>query len=256
MSDEEPLVIRTGAGVRTLVMDRPAARNALSSTLMRALVDTVAAAAEDDEVRAVVLTGNGPSFCGGVDMKEFGGSDSPRHLVHEFFGDLAQASGKPLIGAVNGPAMTGGLLLALHCDFLVASEQAAFADTHAAIGAMASSGMSVLLPQAVGLAAAKRMSFTGEPVPAEAAHRLGLVTEVVPHERLLETAERIAATVAGNPPRTVGAIRSTYDEIAFDVGRRGHDIERAALAAYNAGGRPDWPTPGPGAGPATGTAGG
>lgn len=245
VGDETPLVVRTGdEGVRTLVLDRPGARNALSSALMRSIIATLESAAEDEAVRAVVLTGNGPAFCAGVDMKEFGGPDSPRHLVHEFFGDLAAASRKPLVGAVNGAAMTGGLLLALHCDFLIASDRASFGDTHAAIGSMASGGMSVLLPQAVGMAAAKRLSFTGTPVDAEDARAMGLVTEVVAHDDLPEAAAAVATRIAGNPPRAVAALRQTYDDIAHDVWRRGHNIEREAMQAYNAVDRPAWPAAG------------
>lgn len=244
MTDQFPVVVRTSpAGVRTLVLDRPAARNALSSTLMTALVKALEEAVLDEEVRAIVLTGNGSAFCAGVDMKEFGGEGSPRHLVHEFFRDLAAASTKPLIGAVNGPAVTGGLLLALHCDFLLASERAVFGDTHAVIGSMASGGMSVLLPQAVGLGAAKRMSFTGEQVPAERALSLGLVTQVVAHERLVETAEEIAVRIAAIPQGAVQAIRKTYDDIADDLWRSGREIEEQAMRDYNASARPEWPAP-------------
>ena len=107
----------------------------------------------------------------------------------------------PVIGAVNGPAVTGGLELALGCDFLVASERARFGDTHARVGVTPGGGMSVYLPMAVGLRRAKEMSLTGNFVDAEEAQRIGLVNHVVPHDELLR---HRAATGAATSPATTG----------------------------------------------------
>ena len=95
---------------------------------------------------------------------------------------------KPVIGAINGAAVTGGLELALYCDILIASEQARFADTHARVGLLPTWGLSVRLPQKVGVGMARRMSLTGDYLSAADALRAGLVTEVVPHDQLLATA--------------------------------------------------------------------
>jgi enoyl-CoA hydratase len=119
---------------------------------------------------------------------------------------------KPLIGAVNGPAVTGGLELALACDFLVASERARFGDTHARVGAMPGGGMTGLLPQAIGLRRAKEMSFTGNFLDAREAFARGLVNRVVPHEQLLATARAVAADIVGNDPVTVRALKRSYDQ--------------------------------------------
>jgi enoyl-CoA hydratase len=121
---------------------------------------------------------------------------------------------KPVVGAINGAAITGGLELALLCDFLVASEQARFADTHARVGVMPGWGMTVLLPQAVGLRRAKQMSLTSRFVTAGEALRVGLVNQVVPHEELLPTALGLAEEIASADPLAVETLLASYDECA------------------------------------------
>ena len=124
----------------------------------------------------------------------------------------------PIIGAINGPTVTGGLELALCCDFLIASERARFADTHARVGVMPGGGLTIRLPQLIGIDRARRMSFTGDYIDAETAHDWGLVVEVVPHESLLERAREMAATVASIPAEYVREIRRMYDEIGALAG--------------------------------------
>ena len=120
---------------------------------------------------------------------------------------------KPVIGAINGAAVTGGLELALYCDILIASEQARFADTHARVGLLPTWGLSVRLPQKVGVGLARRMSLTGDYLSAADALRAGLVTEVVPHDELLPTARRIAASIVGNNQKAVRALLASYHRI-------------------------------------------
>ena len=107
----------------------------------------------------------------------------------------------PIIGAINGPTVTGGLELAMCCDFLIASERARFADTHARVGVMPGGGMTIRLPQLIGIDRARRMSLTGDYIDAETARDWGLVVEVVPHESLLARARELAATIAVHPVR-------------------------------------------------------
>src|SRR6202022_4774577 len=104
---------------------------------------------------------------------------------------------KPIIGAINGPVFTGGLEMALGCDFLIASQRAVFADTHARVGILPGGGMTARLPQAVGGAMARRLSMTGEVIDADRAERIGLITEVVPNDRLLARAVGVASTAGG-----------------------------------------------------------
>jgi enoyl-CoA hydratase len=120
---------------------------------------------------------------------------------------------KPLIGAVNGVAITGGFELALNCDFLVASERAKFGDTHSRVGVMPGWGLTVLLPQAIGVRRAREMSWTGNFMAADEALTFGLVNHVVPHEELIPTARRLAQDIIGNDQPGVRQMKVTYGEI-------------------------------------------
>jgi len=117
------------------------------------------------------------------------------------------------VGAINGAAVTGGLEFALYCDILIASEQARFADTHARVGLLPTWGLSVRLPQKVGVGLARRMSLTGDYLSAADALRAGLVTEVVPHGELLPAARRVAASIVGNNQNAVRALLASYHRI-------------------------------------------
>jgi enoyl-CoA hydratase len=119
---------------------------------------------------------------------------------------------EPVIGAINGAAITGGFEIALNCDFLVASERARFADTHARVGIQPGWGLTVLLPQAVGVRRAREMSATGNFIDAETALTWGLVNHVVPHDELLTAACRLAADIVSNDQAAVRQIYATYDE--------------------------------------------
>jgi enoyl-CoA hydratase len=204
---DDVLLIETTERVRILTLNRPKARNALSAELRGELFPALAAAEADDAVDVVILTGADPAFCAGVDLKELGGGEIP---------DLSPAwpaMTKPVIGAINGVAVTGGFELALCCDILVASENARFADTHARVGLLPSWGMSVRLPQAVGRGLAYRMSLTGDYLNAHDALRVGLVTEVVIHDQLLDAAKAVAASIVGNNQAAVRALLASYHRI-------------------------------------------
>jgi enoyl-CoA hydratase len=121
--------------------------------------------------------------------------------------------GTPVIGAINGAAVTGGLELALYCDILIASENARFADTHARVGLLPTWGLSVRLPQKVGVGLARRMSLTGDYLSAHDALRAGLVTEVVAHDDLLPAARKVAASIVGNNAKAVRALLESYHRI-------------------------------------------
>jgi enoyl-CoA hydratase len=175
-------------------------------------------------VRVIILTGSDPAFCAGLDLKELGssggnlgggsGADGSRNR-DGVRGPFPQLS-TPLIGAVNGVAITGGFELALNCDFLIASERAKFGDTHSRVGVMPGWGLTVLLPQAIGVRRAREMSFTGNFLSATEALQWGLVNHVVPHEELLSFTRQIATDIIGNDAEGVSQIRSTYATIAHD----------------------------------------
>jgi|SRR5579863_878641 len=251
--------------VATVTLNRPEARNALSRQLLGALTRVVRDADERDDVDVLILTGADPAFCAGLDLKELGRDGGPlRDLARR---DVARRTNdsdvdsanvndddagtttppprgrqailpttKPVIGAVNGVAVTGGLELALNCDFLVASDRARFADTHARVGVHPLWGLTVLLPQAVGMRRARQMSATGNFVDAHTALAWGLVNQVVPHAELLPFARQLAGDIVSNDQRAVRAILATYDAVNRAPGEEGWETEARHAAAFQGGG--------------------
>ncbi|HEX6417238.1 MAG TPA: enoyl-CoA hydratase [Acidimicrobiales bacterium] len=208
--------------VATVTLQRPAARNALNRELRRALHTTMRDLDADDRVDVVILTGADPAFCAGLDLKELAATaDASVEALANDNGTAPERRGpfppigKPVIGAVNGVAITGGFELALHCDMLVASERAAFADTHARVGIMPGWGLTVLLPQAVGVRRARELSATGNFLDARTALTWGLVNHVVAHGELLPFCRSLAADIASNDQRGVRRVLRTYDEGAL-----------------------------------------
>ena len=229
------LLTEEANGVRLITLNRPEARNALSSELIGRLVEAFHDADGDPDVRAVVLTGADPAFCAGLDLREAGASGLPGGQVVDPKTSPWWALHNmttPVIGAVNGPAVTGGLELVLQCTFLVASERAVFGDTHARVGIHPGGGLTGLLPQAVGLRKAREMSLTGNFIDAAEAHRLGLVNHVVQHEDLLPTALRLAGDIAGGDPRTTAALNETYRDVAALPLGQGLALERERFSAW------------------------
>lgn len=180
-----------------ITLNRPEKRNAINQDLITNLYNAIDSAAKDDEICTIIITGNGKSFCAGIDLSAlatdnlFDPREDGRDMV-AVFGDCP----KPIIGAINGHAITGGFELALNCDFLIASQNAAFADTHALVGIHPGWGMTQLLQQAVGQRMAKQLSLTCEFINADHALRIGLVNEVVLEEKLLDRAKEIANSIA------------------------------------------------------------
>jgi enoyl-CoA hydratase len=205
---DDILLIDTQDRIRTLTLNRPQARNALSVELRRRFFAALRDAEADDDVDVVILTGTDPVFCAGLDLKELGDSSQLPDISPQW-----PPMTKPVIGAINGAAVTGGLEFALYCDILVASEQARFADTHARVGLLPTWGLSVRLPQKVGVGVARRMSLTGDYLSAADALRAGLVTQVVPHDQLLDTARQVGASIVGNNQKAVRALLASYHRI-------------------------------------------
>jgi enoyl-CoA hydratase len=210
--------------IATVTLNRPEARNALNRALTHALWDAILAAGDSPDVDVVILTGTDPAFCAGVDLKEVSGELAPSAAQRPAgAGPERDSNGlfrflpvidKPIIAAVNGVAVTGGLEVALQCTFLVASERARFADTHARVGIMPGGGISVLLARTVGLPRAIEMSLTGNYLTAEDALRLGLVNHVVGHEELLPFARGLAADIVSNDQLGVTRLLQHYRRIA------------------------------------------
>lgn len=212
MSTEQLVLVADHGAVRVLTLNRPEARNALSRGLIRAAYTALTEVDAAESVRAVVLTGADPAFCAGVDLKE--AQRDGLGYFEEFRSQsciaATAAMRTPIVGAINGAVFTGGLEMALGCDFLIASERAVFADTHARVGILPGGGMTARLPQVVGSAMARRLSMTGEVVDAARAERIGLVTEVVAHERLLDRALELATQIAEVPGPVMRGLKEIY----------------------------------------------
>ncbi|MEU6748287.1 enoyl-CoA hydratase-related protein [Spirillospora sp. NPDC046719] len=209
--DGAVLLTEAADGVMTLTLNRPSARNALSPALVTALDEALTRFEEDDGIRAAVITGRGPAFCAGLDLKVFAAAGADRRSV----GDLIRRTGrlaKPVIGAVNGPAVAGGLELVLGCDFVIGGPKAMFADTHVRIGAFPGGGMTARLGRVVGVRTAKAMSLAGLRLDAEAALRAGLLSEIVEDDALLARAQQLAGAIAAAKPELVAVVNRLYDE--------------------------------------------
>ncbi len=208
----ETVLFEKEKGVAIITLNRPEKRNALNQALLAGLYDRIDEVAEDPEIRVAVLTGAGPAFCAGLDLKAIAveklmdprgdGRDLP---------DVLAACTKPLIGAVNGPAITGGFELALQCDFLIASGENDLNRLPRRAGDPSGWGMSQLLQEAVGRRMAKQMSLTCDPLSAREALAMRLVNEVVAPERLLPRAKEIAGRIAGMNLSMVATMRRLVD---------------------------------------------
>lgn len=227
--------------IGTVTMNRPDARNALNAELRSALPKALSAMDQDDGVDVIILTGTDPAFCAGLDLKELGsggnrlaGGGRPERaddpVVNKPWPDLT----KPVIGAVNGVAITGGFELALNCSFLIASEHARFADTHSRVGVMPGWGLTVLLPQAVGVRKARELSTTGNFLAAHEALLFGLVNHVVPHDQLLPFTRDIARDIIGNDQRGVRRMLETYAATTGTTVEDGWKVERRMATEWQA----------------------
>jgi enoyl-CoA hydratase len=203
-------ISREGA-VTVLTLNRPEVRNALSAELIMSLRAAVADAGADPDVRVIVLTGADPAFSAGLDLKELGSSGRNLGLAND--GPWTPID-KPLIAAVNGVAVTGGLEVALACDIRIASDRAMFADTHARVGVMPGWGLTVRLPAVVGQARALEMSLGGTRVDAATALGWGLVNRVVPHDELMPTALDLARRIAEPDPTAATKLLGMYRDQA------------------------------------------
>ncbi len=191
----------------TITLNRPERRNALNPTAYAEIEAAFRAASADPEVRCVVVTGADPAFCSGEDVKEMmtgegGGAPRPVRVRHEATPAAMAALDceKPVIAAVNGAAVGWGMELALYADIRIASEQARFAELFIKRGLICDVGGLLRLPAIVGPAKAAELLYTGDPIDAAEAGRIGLVSRVVPHAELMDAAYALARRIAANSP--------------------------------------------------------
>ncbi|HYD98116.1 MAG TPA: enoyl-CoA hydratase-related protein [Alphaproteobacteria bacterium] len=196
-------------GVALLRINRPERRNALNTVIRTALAEHFRALGADPAVRAIVLAGGPAAFAAGADLAEMAGA-GPVELMQRASHRLWQAMAecpKPVIAAVNGFALGGGCELAMHADIIVAGQSAQFGQPEVRVGIMPGAGGTQRLLRAVGKFKAMAMLLTGQPVPAEVAERMGLVSQVVPDEAVEPTALALAAEIAALPPLAVQQIK-------------------------------------------------
>jgi enoyl-CoA hydratase len=222
MTDAPVLTHRNGA-VAEITLNRPEALNAMSQALVASLTQVVRDLSAAPQVRAIILTGAGRAFCCGLDLKEL--ATKPGALsAFDWHGSgslasVIRACPHPIISAVNGFAITGGLELALLGDFLIADPKAQFADTHARVGITPSWGLTQTLPRLIGTNRARQMSLTGEFVDAETACNWGLVNEVTPEGQLMDRARALAVQISETDRSTMGKIRGLIglsDQISLE----------------------------------------
>lgn len=214
MSEDVLLVEKHSDGYAVLTLNRPRSLNAWSVDLCTRFCETFAALQEDDQIRVLILTGSGPAFCAGLDVKEMRADPDAffPHVRANSPGAAVQAGRKPLIGAINGAAVTGGFEIALLCDILICSENASFMDTHTRIGLMPGWGISQLLSRRVGISRAKAISLTARKVSSAEAAAIGLVNSVHPQDQLLDEARRIAREMLAGVPRILADYRALIDD--------------------------------------------
>ena len=202
-------------GIATLTLDRPEKLNAFTNDMLQGLVEALDDCEDRDDVRVVILTGAGRGFCSGGDVGTMGeAADNRTHVtkkriwrdVQAFPKRLARFE-KPIIAAVNGVAVGGGLDLALACDIRVASQSARFSETYAKIGLAPGGGGAYFLPRIIGQARALEMLWTAEFIDATQALEIGLVNHVYPNEDLMAETQKLAARIAAMPPLSVQLIK-------------------------------------------------
>jgi len=244
MSDDVVL-LEVADGIATVTLNRPQAMNALNRAMRRRLYEVMRVVDADESVRAVILTGAGErAFTAGLDLKELG--SEPGAMGSATATDPAdnpvkaiEVCTKPVIGAINGVAITGGFEVALACDVLIASDNARFADTHARVGIMPGWGLSQKLARMIGISRAKELAFTGNFLDAATAHAWGLVNHVVPAGELLPLARKLAADMASIDPAFLADYKQLIDDGFAATFGEGLAIEAARSRAANAAVAPE-----------------
>lgn len=225
-------------GVRLLTLNRPESFNALDTELKEALIDALRGAAADDSVRAVVLSGAGKSFSVGQDLKEHvallqAADPAPLKTVEEHYNPLVRAVAtmpKPVIAAVHGSAAGAGASLAYACDLRIAADDAKFLMAFANVGLSTDSGVSWTLPRLIGYGRAMEMLLLAEPVEAERAREIGMVTRVVPAGTAVQSAMELAERMAAGPTSAYARIKETMLAAASEGLDEALEVEAGAQA--------------------------
>ena len=231
----DQLQYQLSEGVAVVTLNRPESMNSMSSKMLQELFQVFTLIGETDSVNVVIITGMGrKAFSAGLDLKELSqGVDVFFQKVDDF--DVIGAienCGCPVIGAINGCAITGGFELALACDFLIASNTAKFADTHARVGLIPAWGMSQKLPRLIAVNRAREMSLTGRFISAEEAFKWGLVNHICEADALLDKAKSLAESILNCDQAAISATRKIIDYGWRTSMQQGLEAELAMFKEY------------------------
>lgn len=224
--DYEQIIAERHGRVGVVRLNRPERLNALTLQLVDELYDALERFNGDPEVGAIVLTGQGRAFCAGLDIEAWEGQvpaqqQEPASYRSQLRWMRIMRDSKPVVVAINGLAVGGGVTMTLSCDVRIASDRAQFQERHVALGLAPDMGSSRLWVQVVGLSHAMRLMLTARRFDAQEAARIGLVTEVVPHDRLMEAALALAAEIACHPASSLRAAKQlVWDHMCESDGDR------------------------------------
>lgn len=224
MSDA--VLLEVEGGIATITLNRPHVRNAVDKPTADALAAVLDEVDERADVTVAVITGNGPTFCAGMDLKAFSATrERPLHDVRGAFGIVRKPPAKPIIAAIEGNALGGGLEIALACDLIVATRSSRLGLPEVQRGLVAAAGGVVRLPRRIPRGVAMELILTGQPISAERALELGLVNRLAEDGQALAVARELAALIAANAPLAVRAAKRIADESADWVLDEAFDLQ-------------------------------
>lgn len=242
---KDTVLLDIADGIATVTLNRPDAMNALNRAMRERLYEVMCEVEEDARVRVVVLTGAGTrAFTAGLDLKELGSEEGALGSANDTDPNnnpvkAIEVCTKPVIGAINGVAITGGFEVALACDVLAAASNARFADTHARVGILPGWGLSQKLSRMIGIGRAKELAFTGNFLNAETALAWGLVNHVVAPEELLFRARELAADMASIDAAFLVQYKALIDDGYAATFGEGMKIEASRSSAANSAVSPE-----------------
>ena len=207
------VTVSTDAGVMTITINRPEAKNAVNRAVAVAIAAAVDKLDGDDSIRAAILTGAGKSFCAGMDLKAFVSGELPVVEGRGFAGITEAPPKKPIIAAVEGFALAGGFELAITCDLIVAADNSRFGIPEVKRGLVAAGGGLIRLPKQIPTRLAMELALTGDFISAQRAYDIGLINRVVPAGTALEQARELARTIVDNGPLAVAATKQVLTEV-------------------------------------------
>lgn len=223
MLNQQLLIVEKADHVAKIRLNRPKKLNALNTTIIRNLAETLEELDQDSQIRVIVLTGNEKAFAAGADINELAGTNPVQFVMKQFFRDWERIRkiSKPLIAAVNGYALGGGNELAMCCDMIIASETAKFGQPEILLGVIPGAGGTQRLTKAVGRAKAMEMVLTGKTISAKEALQWGLINRVVSSDEVENEALRLAYDIAAKPPVAVRLAKQAINkaqELPLDHG--------------------------------------